>query len=199
MTELPTTRHLSRPARQRALGALLGSAVADALGAPFEFGSAGAYRATFPEPVVGGTGEMTGGGSFGWSAGEFTDDTQMALALAESIITLRRIDPADLWTRWRAWATHASDVGVITRRALSHATHDDAAADAHRELGRSAGNGALMRVTPVGLAGAVLDDTGATTITMRAAVAQAALTHHEPAAGWGAGIAAELSRRAVPG
>ena len=55
---------------ERALGALLGSAVADALGAPFEFGPAGEYTRRFPTPVWGGTGEMTGGGGFGWAPGE---------------------------------------------------------------------------------------------------------------------------------
>ena len=68
---------------QRAMGALLGSAVGDALGAPFEFGPAGQYSAQFPQPVLGGAGEMIGGGSFGWAPAEFTDDTQMTLALAE--------------------------------------------------------------------------------------------------------------------
>ena len=53
----------------RACGALLGSAAGDALGAPFEFGAPGAYRRAYPEPVVGGTGEMAGGGSFAWALG----------------------------------------------------------------------------------------------------------------------------------
>jgi hypothetical protein len=51
-------------AMQRLVGAFLGSAVGDALGAPFEFGPAGAYSARFPEPVIGGTGELIGGGPF---------------------------------------------------------------------------------------------------------------------------------------
>jgi len=68
---------------QRVIGALCGSAVGDALGAPFEFLPAGSYRARFPEPFLGGTGEMCGGGTFNWRVGEFTDDTQMALALAQ--------------------------------------------------------------------------------------------------------------------
>jgi ADP-ribosyl-[dinitrogen reductase] hydrolase len=51
---------------QHAIGALVGSAVGDALGAPFEFERPGLYRATYPSPVVGGIGEMRGGGGFGW-------------------------------------------------------------------------------------------------------------------------------------
>jgi hypothetical protein len=46
--------------RERAVGAVLGAAVADALGAPFEFGPPGAFTARFPEPGTGG--EMCGGG-----------------------------------------------------------------------------------------------------------------------------------------
>lgn len=55
--------------RQSALGAVLGSAAGDALGAPFEFGPAGQYSARFREPVVSDTGEMVGGGGFGWARG----------------------------------------------------------------------------------------------------------------------------------
>ena len=73
---------------QRAIGALVGSAVGDALGAPFEFERPGLYRSMYPEPVLAGPGEMRGGGGFGWKPAEFTDDTQMALALAESLAGL---------------------------------------------------------------------------------------------------------------
>ncbi|MFD4810832.1 ADP-ribosylglycohydrolase family protein, partial [Streptomyces sp. NPDC058418] len=66
--------------RDRAVGAVVGSAVGDALGAPFEFGPEGAFSARFPRP--GGGGEMCGGG--GWDPGEATDDTQMAVLVAES-------------------------------------------------------------------------------------------------------------------
>ena len=81
---------------QRAVGAVLGSAVGDALGAPFEFGPAGQYSARFRESVVSDTGEMVGGGGFGWDRGEFTDDTQMATIQAESILANGGIDGADL-------------------------------------------------------------------------------------------------------
>ena len=78
---------MNNPAfRQRALGAIIGSAVGDALGARFEFGPAGAYSKQFPEPVVGGIGEMNGGGNFDWEPGEFTDDAQMGIVQAESIL-----------------------------------------------------------------------------------------------------------------
>ena len=72
---------IDRQTRQRALGAILGSAAGDALGAPFEFRAPGEYGRRFPEPVVGGIGEQIGGG-LGWAPGEFTDDTQMAVLQA---------------------------------------------------------------------------------------------------------------------
>ena len=175
------------------LGALLGLAVGDALGAPFEFGPAGQWSKRFPQRVTGGIGEMIGGGP--WKPGEFTDDTQMALALAESLIANRGLDLDDVWARFRAWSTTAKDVGNITRAALSHAERKGAADAAHEELGRSAGNGSLMRVLPLALA--MLNDD--TETVMRAACEQSALTHADPAAGWGAAIYAELVRRTING
>ena len=91
--------HLDRRTVQRAIGAFVGAAVGDALGAPFEFGESGAYTAAFPVPVLGGRGEMTGGG--GWGPGEFTDDTQMALVLAESLLASDGFDPVAVWAGWR--------------------------------------------------------------------------------------------------
>jgi ADP-ribosyl-[dinitrogen reductase] hydrolase len=84
---------------ERAIGALLGSVVGDALGAPFEFGPAGTYQARFPERVLLDPSEMTGGGA--WSPAEWTDDTQMALLVAESLLDCGGIDEADLFDRFR--------------------------------------------------------------------------------------------------
>ena len=181
---------------QRAIGALVGSAVGDALGAPFEFGAAGAYRATFPTPVLGGRGEMIGGGAFRWRPGEFTDDTQMAIALAQSIIGCNGLDADDVWTRFVTWRRDAPDVGNLTRRALVASDWRRAALAAHDALGgRSAANGSLMRVTPVAIAWAAADEHTLMTV----ARAQSALTHHDPDAGWGAAIGAALIRRAILG
>ena len=181
---------------QRAIGALCGSAVGDALGAPFEFGPAGAFSARFPEPVLGGIGEMTGGGRFGWAPGEVTDDTQMALALAESILASGGLDPDDLWSRFATWGAGAADIGILTRRVLAHDDWRGAAAVAHEDNGgRSAANGALMRVTPVALAWALHDEP----MLVAAARAQAALTHHDPAAGWGAATGAAMIRAGIRG
>ena len=98
---------------QRAIGALVGSAVGDALGAPFEFERPGLYRSTYPEPVLTGPGEMRGGGGFGWKPAEFTDDTQMALALAESLAASGGFDANDLWRRWRACCPDQADTRSI--------------------------------------------------------------------------------------
>src|SRR4051812_48385769 len=96
--------------QQRALGALLGSAAGDALGAPFEFGRPGDYARMFPEPMIGGIGEQIGGG-MAWAPGEFTDDTQMAVIQARSLLACDGIDGADLFERFREWARTAKDVG----------------------------------------------------------------------------------------
>ena len=77
------------------MGALVGSIVGDALGAPFEFRPAGTYSRRFPEPVLRGHGEMVGGG--GWQPGEWTDDTQMSLLVAESLLACGGLDEADLY------------------------------------------------------------------------------------------------------
>ena len=62
----------------RAVGVLLGTAAGDALGAAYEFGPPRG-----PELEV----AMVGGGSFGWEPGEWTDDTSMAIAIAEVAAT----------------------------------------------------------------------------------------------------------------
>lgn len=198
-TPIEQTHTPTRAQVDRAVGAALGAAIGDALGAPFEFGPRGQYSDRFPQPVLGGAGEMCGGGGFHWKPGEFTDDTQMALCLAESLCAAGALDAADVWQRWRAWAATAADVGIITRAALSSVDHRNAAAEAHDALGRSAGNGALMRVWPIALAFVCTDPADATERTMAAAVAQSALTHHDPAAGWGAAVLAEVVRRTILG
>ena len=180
---------------QRAIGALCGAAVGDALGAPFEFLSAGSYRNRFPEPVLGGMGEMCGGGTFNWQPGEFTDDTQMAVALGHSIIASGGFHADDVWERFVAWRRSAKDCGILTGRALALTDWVDAAEIAHNTFGRSGANGALMRVVPIALAWSGSDEA----TLMTTARAQAALTHFDPAAGYGAAIGAALIRRAVLG
>jgi len=192
MTELNTLD----PDVQRAVGALIGMVVGDALGAPYEFQDAGLYRESNPEPRLGGRGEMRGGGTFAWRPGEFTDDSQMALALAESLLARDGFDPADLWARWRHWASGARDVGVQTGSVLRSADHEGAAKALHdANGGRTAGNGSVMRNTPVGLwaAGGSLER------AIELATAQATLTHHDRHNGYAASIHAAMIRAGIRG
>ena len=181
---------------QCAIGALVGAAVGDALGAPFEFLDAGLYSESNPEPRLGGIGEMRGGGTYAWKPGEFTDDTQMALALAESLIANRGFDAADLWARWRHWARGARDVGVQTGTVLQATDHVGAAAALHEgNGGRTAGNGSVMRNGPVGVwaASRSLED------LIELATAQATLTHHDRHNGYAASIHGAMVRAGVLG
>ena len=91
------------PRSHRVAGALIGSAVGDALGAPFEFGPAGKFSARFPSPARGSATEMCGGGSLGWEPGEFTDNTEMALLVASSLVECGGLDEADVFDRFRRW------------------------------------------------------------------------------------------------
>jgi ADP-ribosylglycohydrolase len=160
----------------QAQGTLLGLAVGDALGAPFEFG---VDLATVREAVSSGL-EMRGGGI--WGPGEWTDDTTLALALAESIAEHGLLDISDLAERYIAWAdSDPIDIGNITRAALQGARdHDDARNRAkrfHDQTGMTAGNGTVMRAAPIALAARSVEEAA------EAARADAILTHYDPAAG----------------
>lgn len=130
----------------RARGCAVGAAIGDALGMPLE--------ARPPRPPDHLLREMVNGRL---PAGSFTDDTEMALALAESLLAYRPLDPADLGRRFVAWAdTGPDDIGVHTYRVLSRLRRGeswDVAAEAVQGLNRnSAANGSLMRCWPVALA-----------------------------------------------
>lgn len=156
-------------------GALLGLAVGDALGAPLERAAPEVTAAAVTRGL-----EMSGGG--GWAPGEWTDDTAMALALAESIATRGLLDMEDLASRYISWATNdGKGIGRSTRKALVGARDaDDARARArrhHETTHLAAGNGTVMRATPIGLvAGDVAE-------AVEAARRDAELTHADPAAG----------------
>jgi ADP-ribosyl-[dinitrogen reductase] hydrolase len=122
---------------------------------------------------------MTGGGA--WAPGEWTDDTAMALCLAESIAERGLLDTADVAARYIAWAHEGKGIGRTTRAALRGAASDeDARARAeqfYRQSDRPAGNGTVMRATPIGLAAKSVEE------AVRAAHEDAKLTHSDPAAG----------------
>ena len=134
----------------RVTGTLVGLATGDALGAPLEFKSRERIRKDYPEPLT----EMTA--SPLWKKGEFTDDTQMALILAESLLCNHRLDSGDVGARFQRWAETAKDVGMQTRRVLRRPAYTaDPIESAHRDYleypHQSAGNGALMRCAPLAL------------------------------------------------
>lgn len=76
---------------------------------------------------------MVGGGS--WEPGAFTDDTQMAVLVAESLLDCGGVDQVELGARFKAWlASHPKDVGITTRSVL--ASNDDPVAAAARYFER---------------------------------------------------------------
>lgn len=169
---------LTTAQRDRVAGTLLATAAGDALGAPYEFGP--------PLPADADV-AMAGGGSFGWEPGEWTDDTSMAVAIAELTATgrdLRDETTLDaLAVRWADWARTAKDVGNQTRQVLavrtpSAASVGQAAADLHARTHHTGGNGSLMRTAPVALA--YLDDPDTLATVARAV---STLTHPDPDAG----------------
>lgn len=166
----------------RVRGVVLGTAVGDALGAGYEFGSA---------PLGAEGPQMIGGGLGGFAPGEWTDDTTMAWAVLDVAATgadLRDEAALDAVTaRFVAWAASGPpDIGIQTRAVLGAVptgapTAAAAVASAravHERTGRSGGNGSLMRTAPVALAH--LDDPGAAALAARRV---SRLTHHDPQAG----------------
>ncbi|MCU1604720.1 MAG: putative ADP-ribosyl glycohydrolase family protein, partial [Modestobacter sp.] len=141
------------PRAHRVAGALIGSAVGDALGAPFEFGPPGEFTARFPSPARGVATEMCGGGALDREPGEFTDDTQMALLLASSLVERGGLDEADVFARFQRWArADPVDIGKQTRAVLGSGRPWDVAAAEHAaRSGHAAGNGSLMRTMPTAI------------------------------------------------
>ena len=137
--------------RDRALGAFLGLAVGDAVGTTLEF---------CPRDAQTRLEDMVGGGPFDLPPGTWTDDTSMALALADSLAATGRdaVDCRDLMDRFVRWWQHGAyspvgrcfDIGNATREALNRYrdTGDPLAGSTDR---RTAGNGSLMRLAPVAL------------------------------------------------
>lgn len=131
----------------RSRGCLLGLAVGDAVGTTVEFKS----RGTFP-PVS----DMTGGGPFRLKPGQWTDDTSMALCLAESLVSRNGFDPVDQMDRYWDWYRNGYlsstgrcfDIGNTVQAALTkyHQTGDPFSGSTNP---RAAGNGSLMRLAPV--------------------------------------------------
>ena len=144
------TSQSSPSLRDRYRGALIGLAVGDALGTTLEFTRPGSF-----EPID----DMVGGGPFRLAPGHWTDDTSMALCLAESLIETGGFDAEDQmrrYLRWRdegAWSStgRCFDIGGTVAAALARFEESDdpyaGSTDPH-----TAGNGSLMRLAPIPLA-----------------------------------------------
>lgn len=150
---------------ERVRGCAIGAAVGDALGMPLEFG-----------PMIPASALVRDMRAGRLPPGTFTDDTEMALALAESLRASGGLDGADLAQRFVAWhSAGPPDEGVHTRWVLSAIARGESWQTAARTVDpESAGNGSLMRCWPVALA---FDDLEAMLLASRQ---QSALTHAHP-------------------
>ncbi len=163
---------------RRAQGCLLGQLAGDALGALVESVSVEEIRRRYP----GGLRRLADGGAFDTLAGQPTDDSEMALMLARSILRARGCSASQAAMAYRWWCDSGPfDIGGTTSRALSAArtTADPAAqAGACRQAASltSQANGALMRVSPLGIFGAGRDAAE----VARWADEDAQLTHPHP-------------------
>ena len=127
-------------------GALLGLAAGDALGTTVEFKSPGSF-----EPMQ----DIVGGGPFGMRPGQWTDDTSLALCLAESLVECRDFDPVDQLQRYVRWwreghlscTGHCFDIGNTTRSAL--AAFERTGKPSGLTSPNTAANGSIMRLAPV--------------------------------------------------
>ena len=178
--------------RERFRGALLGLAAGDALGTTVEFSPPGSFS-----PVC----DMVGGGPFDLPPGAWTDDTSMALCLAESLVERREFDPLDQLERYRRWwrqgylssTGKCFDIGSATRRALQRyeRTGEPYPGDADPN---AAGNGPLMKLAPVAMAFAHDEKKAA-----EYAGLMARTTHGAPEAADAASVFARLIVRALNG
>lgn len=128
-------------------GAMLGLACGDAVGTTVEFQPRGSFT-----PLT----DMVGGGPFDLQAGQWTDDTSMAMCLAESLARCEAFDAHDQMSRYANWYLHGYwsatgecfDIGMATRTAI-----DQFLLDGNPFAGSddpySAGNGSIMRLAPV--------------------------------------------------
>lgn len=156
-------------ALSRARGALLGLAIGDALGAPAEFMTAGEIKSKY-----GVLREMVGGGWLRLKPGQTTDDTDMSLCVARAIADACGWDLPGVAGQFAAWLkTKPIDVGDTCRRGIRNFMLKGELETPCNEW--DAGNGALMRMAPVGLF-----TLGDDALLKRCAVEQAHITHNHP-------------------
>lgn len=133
--------------RDRAVGAFIGLAVGDAVGTTVEFKEPGDF-----DPVT----DMVGGGVFRLQPGEWTDDTSMALCLADNILANGKVEPFDLMIRFARWYHlgengsngRCFDIGTTCVSAITTFERAKAYSPAPN-LHHTSGNGSIMRLAPV--------------------------------------------------
>jgi ADP-ribosylglycohydrolase len=136
--------------QDRYKGAMLGLATGDALGTTLEFEAPGSFM-----PID----DMVGGGPFNLPVGAWTDDTSMALCLAESLIECNGFDAADQMRRYVRWyrdgywssTGHCFDIGNTTRASLERFQENPDEPYQGPTSSFQSGNGSLMRLAPVPL------------------------------------------------
>lgn len=137
------------PSLERARGCLVGLAIGDAVGTTLEF----CERDTYTHIT-----DMPGGGPFDLEPGKWTDDTSMALCLADSLLEKNGFDPEDINRRFCRWwlegenssKDHCFDIGTTTSRALQNFM-DSGNHWAGCDDPQSAGNGSIMRLAPIAI------------------------------------------------
>lgn len=138
-----------------ARGVLLGLAVGDALGTTYEFAAAAQVQATLREQPI----RMEGGGPFALRAGQVTDDTELALALAGALLDARGWDADVVARAYADWAASGPfDIGNTCAKAFASATLRPEQPGVAERMAAAASttseaNGALMRVAPLGVWG----------------------------------------------
>lgn len=156
-------RHAGRLAR--AQGALLGQVAGDSLGALVEFETAAAIAKRYPD----GPRRLENGGRWQLMAGQPTDDSEMALALARSIVSQGGYEREAALEAYRDWLRSSPfDVGETVAAALRD--HANPASQA---------NGSLMRASPLGIYAQALEPSLAAELARQ----DASLTHPSPVCG----------------
>ncbi|MBC7950667.1 MAG: ADP-ribosyl-[dinitrogen reductase] hydrolase [Rhodospirillaceae bacterium] len=154
---------------ERALGAFLGFAVGDALGATVEF-----MTRREIETKYGVHRKMIGGGWLHLAPGQITDDTEMALALGRSLVRQGTFDATDVCEEFATWLKSGPvDIGNTCRRGIRrymiHGSVEGAYCDG------DGGNGAAMRLLPLAIATLYRPD-----LFEAWTLAQCHITHHHP-------------------
>jgi ADP-ribosyl-[dinitrogen reductase] hydrolase len=177
----------------RARGCLLGQFAGDSLGGLVEFRDAEDIRAMYPAGVR----ELADGGSWNTIAGQPTDDSELALMLARSLVERGTFDDDAVARAYGHWyASGPFDCGGTIARAASVASRVAAnhAATARKfASAESQANGALMRLSPLGVFGHALAPEGVAELARR----DARLTHPHPVCQDASAVFAVTIARAV--